>query len=323
VILEAGGRPVSISPTGQEAQNVIVWMDHRALAEAERINETGQAVLHYVGDHISPEMETPKVLWLKEPMLDTWAKAAHLFDLPDFLTWRATGALCSTVCKWTYLGHKGRWDTDYFRAIGLGDLAEESFARIGTDVLGLDAPVGTSAIDAHASSIGVIGAAIDGEAPDKAALEPRLALIGGTWSCHMAVSARPRFVPGVWGPYFSAMVPALWLNEGGQSATGALVNHVVADHGAGAAAAAADVRGITVYEYLNAHLADLAAGQAVPGALTADLHVLPYFHGNRSPRADASLRGMVSGLRLASGLDDLALLYLATIQGIAHGTKKA
>jgi FGGY-family pentulose kinase len=266
-----------------------------------------------------------------------------LFDLPDSLTWRATGALCSTVCKWTYLGHKGRWDTDYFRAIGLGDLAEESFARIGTDVLGLDAPVGTglsamaaielglpagtpvgtSAIDAHASSIGVIGAAIDGEAPDKAALEPRLALIGGTWSCHMAVSARPRFVPGVWGPYFSAMVPALWLNEGGQSATGALVNHVVADHGAGAAAAAADVRGITVYEYLNAHLADLAAGQAVPGALTADLHVLPYFHGNRSPRADASLRGMVSGLRLASGLDDLALLYLATIQGIAHGTKKA
>lgn len=28
---------------------------------------------------------------------------------------------------------------------------------------------------------------------------------------------------GVWGPYYSAMVPGLWLNEGGQSATGKLV----------------------------------------------------------------------------------------------------
>jgi hypothetical protein len=33
----------------------------------------------------------------------------------------------------------------------------------------------------------------------------------------MAVSPEPRFVPGVWGPYFSTMVPVMWLTEGGQS----------------------------------------------------------------------------------------------------------
>lgn len=33
------------------------------------------------------------------------------------------------------------------------------------------------------------------------------------------------FVPGVWGPYFSAMVPNLYLNEGGQSSTGQLVSN--------------------------------------------------------------------------------------------------
>lgn len=38
------------------------------------------------------------------------------------------------------------------------------------------------------------------------------------------ISETPIFVPGVWGPYFSAMVPGLWLNEGGQSATGKLVS---------------------------------------------------------------------------------------------------
>ena len=37
------------------------------------------------------------------------------------------------------------------------------------------------------------------------------------------VSASPKFVPGVWGPYYSAMVPHFWSNEGGQSAAGQLV----------------------------------------------------------------------------------------------------
>ena len=49
--------------------------------------------------------------------------------------------------------------------------------------------------------------------------------------------------------------------------------------------------------------------------------MLPYFHGNRSPRADPTLRGMISGLRQNDSVDALALTYLATIQAIAHGTR--
>lgn len=346
VALDASGRPVTVSPSGNDAQNVIVWMDHRAIPQAERINGGGHAVLHYVGGIISPEMETPKLLWLKEHMPQTWSRAAHFFDLPDFLTWRATGAisrsLCSTVCKWTYLGHEDRWDPEYFRAIGLGDLADEGFARLGTDVkpmgtpvghglsaeaafeLGLPrgTPVGASIIDAHAGGLGMIGATLDGRKPGAADLDRRLALIGGTSSCHMAVSVEPSFVPGVWGPYYSAMVPGLWLNEGGQSATGALVDHVIRTHARGIEAeAAAKAKGRTVYELLNERLAALAEGRRFPAAVAGGRHVLPYFHGNRSPRADPTLRGIVSGLSLADTLDDLAVTYLATIQGIAHGTR--
>ncbi len=343
VVLDAGGAPVSVDPQGAAEQDVIVWMDHRAGREAETINAGEHEVLRYVGGRISLEMETPKLLWLRRNRPQAWRQAGLFLDLPDFLTWRATGAatrsLCSTVCKWTYLGHEQRWDDEYFRSIGLGDLVDEGYRRIGTEILplgssvgGLSAeaaaafgvaagiPVGTSAIDAHAGGIGIIGAAIGDGAPE---LERRLALIGGTSTCHMAVSSGPRFVPGVWGPYYSAMLPGLWLNEAGQSATGSLIDHIVQTHVAYPALRnAAAARGETIYQAINEHLEHMAAAAGTsPAMLTRDLHVMPDFHGNRSPRADASLLGMISGLRLESGPDDLAVLYLATIQAIAYGTR--
>ena len=41
-------------------------MDHRAVDQAARINETRHDVLKYNGGSVSLEMEIPKLLWLKE-----------------------------------------------------------------------------------------------------------------------------------------------------------------------------------------------------------------------------------------------------------------
>src|ERR1700736_2705385 len=60
---------------------------------------------------------------------------------------------------------------------------------------------------------------------------------------------------------------------------------------------------------------------SIRAELTQELHVYPDFHGNRSPRANPTLRGMLSGLKLSAGVDDLALIYLATIQAIAYGLR--
>lgn len=352
VALDARDRPVSLSLTGRNEQNVIVWMDHRATMQADRINGTRHSVLRSVGGAISPEMQTPKLLWLKENLPSAWRRTARFFDLPDFLTYRATGdetrSLCSTVCKWTYIGQRGGdgkgWDRGYFRTIGLGDLVEEDFRRIGTRVrpmgepigdglspgaareLGLipGTPVGVSIVDAHAGGLGLLGARLDGRRVTSRGLTTRLALIGGTSSCHMAVSPTPRFVKGVWGPYWSAMVPDIWLSEGGQSATGALIDHVIHSHAASIPLRLeAKRQGRSIYELLNARLDAMAKVEGVAhlAELTRELHVQPDFHGNRSPRADPTLRGVVSGLTLSATADDLARLYLATIQAVAYGTK--
>lgn len=351
VVLGEENKPLTVSPDNLDEQNIIVWMDHRAKGEAEEINQIGHEVLKYVGGVISPEMQTPKLLWLKRNMPETWKKATHFFDLPDYLVYRATGenvrSACTTTCKWTYLAHKdsnsnaniGTWDDSYFQEIGLDDLVSEGYKRIGTDIRPMGEPVGdgltkesakelglipgtavgVAIIDAHAGGLGLLGMTDNGST-----FENQIALIGGTSSCHMTVSEEPRFIDGIWGPYYSAMIPGLWLNEGGQSATGALVDHVIfSSKHAMDLKKEAKKSDSTVYELLNNRLIQLANERGLEdiGLLTKDLHVLPYFHGNRSPRADASLRGGIVGLTLSNTLDDLAVLYLATIQAVAYGTR--
>uniref|UniRef100_UPI0037E8F152 FGGY carbohydrate kinase domain-containing protein isoform X1 n=1 Tax=Semicossyphus pulcher TaxID=241346 RepID=UPI0037E8F152 len=329
-----------------------MWMDHRAEEQAARITNTGHRVLSRVGGVMSPEMQPPKLLWLKENLREScWNKAAHFFDLPDFLSWKATGSLtrslCTLVCKWTYCPPEG-WDPSFWSSIGLEDLQENNFSKIGSMTcppgsplgdgltteaaadLGLEpgTAVGASLIDAHAGGLGVIGADVKGfHLPcEDQPITSRLAMICGTSTCHMAISEQPLFVPGVWGPCLSAMVPGMWLNEGGQSATGRLIEHMVKGHAAYTqlqeqARQRCPFAGENVYSYLNSHLSKMADSHSSVDLLASSLHVWPDFHGNRSPLADPTLKGMVIGLSLSQTLDDLALLYLATVQALTLGTR--
>ena len=55
--------------------------------------------------------------------------------------------------------------------------------------------------------------------------------------------------------------------------------------------------------------------------LAARLHVLPDFHGNRSPLADPHAVGVVSGLTLDATFDSLCRLYWRSCVGIALGVR--
>ncbi len=81
----------------------------------------------------------PKLSWLKKHLPESFGRAARFLDLPDFLVYRATGedvrSLCTTVCKWTYLGQDGgRWSDDFFAQSGSPSWRTSEHARIGSRV---------------------------------------------------------------------------------------------------------------------------------------------------------------------------------------------
>ncbi|XP_040161665.1 FGGY carbohydrate kinase domain-containing protein [Anopheles arabiensis] len=352
VVLDGQMQPLTVCPSSKDNQrNVILWMDHRAEEEARFINATHHQMLNYVGGSISLEMEVPKLLWLKRNMHDAvWTKVGAFYDLPDYLTFRATGAdcrsICSAVCKWNYDAEDRCWSEDFLQTIGLvDDLRVDSWGLIGTHVanpgaaidgglsrqaaqeLGLNpgTAVASSMIDAHAGALALLGCeGPPGRAGDGGSLTSKMAIICGTSSCHMSLTKRPVLAPGIWGPYKHAIIPDLYLNEAGQSATGVLIDYMLQthpcydqllkEHGGSNG---------KIYAFLNTFLDELAKkqGESSVHRLTIDLHVWPDFHGNRSPLADPNLKGMISGLTMTKDVQNLALIYLALMQALAYGTR--
>src|SRR5436190_3954722 len=159
VVLDAGANPLTVSTSGEARRNIIVWMDHRAIAEARLVNDTHDDVLRYVGGSISPEMEIPKLLWLKRHLPSTYRSAGHFFDLADYLSFRATGStarsMCTLACKWNYLAHEARWSGSYFERVGLGDLAAEKYTKIGNEIVAPGTPLGAGLTESAASDFGL------------------------------------------------------------------------------------------------------------------------------------------------------------------------
>ncbi|KAI0438514.1 FGGY-family pentulose kinase [Xylaria telfairii] len=273
-------------------------------------------------------------------------------------------SFCSTVCKQGYVpvgvdGSVKGWQEDFYHTIGLGDLVKDDFKRMGgvdgvngkymsagelvgtlsetaSKQLGLPVgiAVGSGVIDAYAGWIGTVGAKVDTEyghadeahpANDLAQASTRLAAVAGTSTCHLAMSEKPVFVNGVWGPYRDVLLPGFWLAEGGQSATGELLRHVIETHPAHKdVLALAEAMQLNIYDYMNFHLRELAEKASAPTVSYLGRHFFFYgdLWGNRSPIADPNMKGAVIGLSSDSSVDGLALYYYATMEFIALQTRQ-
>lgn len=195
-------------------------------------------------------------------------------------------------------------------------------------------PIGSGVIDAYAGWIGTVGAKVkltddtlDSHQPsnDVSQAFTRLAAVAGTSTCHLAMSKEPVFVNGVWGPYRDVLLPNYWMAEGGQSATGELLKHVIETHPAfNEAHSVAETYNTNIYNYLNEHLLEMQMKEDAPTVSYLGRHFFFYgdLFGNRSPVADPNMKGAVIGLSSDKSLDGLALYYLATMEFIALQTRQ-
>lgn len=219
------------------------------------------------------------------------------------------------------------------RYLTAGELIGTLSEKAGSD-MGLPAgiAVGSGVIDAYAGWIGTVGAKVnlrgdtlnsEVEKNHVSQAFTRLAAVAGTSTCHLAMSEKPVFVDGVWGPYRDVLVPNYWLAEGGQSATGELLKHVIETHPAfQEAMSVAETFNANIYDFLNEHLREMQEKEDAPAISYLGRHLFFYgdLFGNRSPVADPNMKGSIIGLSSDKSIDGLALHYYGTMEFIALQT---
>lgn len=250
------------------------------------------------------------------------------------------------------------WSKDFLEAIGLGELASDDFKRMGgtpesgnfrsagelagelceqaAKDMGLlpGTKIASGVIDAYAGWVGTVAAKVEDSksilgsdsknAGDMQQARHRLAAVAGTSTCHLVMSKEPVFVNGVWGPYRDVLFPGYWVAEGGQSCTGNLLHFVLSTHPAyDAAVANAKAKDTNIFDYLNEVLISYAAEMNCPsiGYLLRNLFYYPDLHGNRSPIADSTMRGAISGLDMDTSEVGLAKHYYVAMEAIGLQTR--
>jgi len=116
-------------------------------------------------------------------------------------------------------------------------------------------------------------------------------------------------------------MPNTWLNEGGQSAFGAALDHLLKMHPyKKQAETEAVAQGLSLLSYLEAQALSIAGGVDQVAFLAKNLHVVPEFLGNRAPEADPYATAIIAGLKLDASLESLVIQFVAGMCGLAYGT---
>jgi FGGY-family pentulose kinase len=304
---------------GTPLHNALLWMDQRSFREAEEISATGDPSLRYVSGVVSPEWMLPKALWLKRHERQVYDAAKRLVECTDWFMFKLSGdwtlSLNNVTVKWDYARPDGGWSEKLLKQVGLDDLptkwperviplgkGEARLSATAAKQLGLrlGVPLAQGGIDAYLGMLGM-GAVGAGD----------LAMILGSSTCHLAMSDKALLGSGMLGCFPDAVVEGLYTLEGGQTATGSILDWY-RRHFASNEAAEAQRTGKNVYEILDAQAA------AVPPGCDG-LVCLDYWQGNRCPLKDPRARGALWGLTLLHGPGHVfRAIYEATAFGTRH-----
>ena len=302
---------VPLGSDGMYLSPALLWMDVRAADQAQRIFQTGHQALQYSPAGCNAEWMLCKALWLKENRFDIYSNTAHFVEYVDWLVYRLTGRLVlnlnTTTQRWYYNQREGGFPVDLFEDMGMPELiskipqqilpAGKNIGRLTSEAaaaLGLpeSTPVIQGGGDAFVALLGMDVTAM-GE----------IGLIAGSSNVIAGFIDREVHGPGVFGAFPDALIPGLWLIEGGQASTGSILAWFKRYF-------ALDINPAMVYTTL-----DNEADKIPPGS--GGLMVLDYFQGNRTPYTDSLARGAVWGFSLHT---TRAHLFRGLMEGVAYGT---
>ena len=317
---DAAGRPLSLSPEFSEDPDAmfVLWKDHTACREADEINAAARRApvdyTKYEGGVYSPEWYWSKYLHILRGSGAVRRACRRFVEHCDWIPAVLTGApVKMSRCA---AGHKAMWHADWggvppeeFLA-GIDPLlagrreqfsggtftADTPVGRLTpewAEKLGLSAEVTVAAglFDCHSGAVG-------------AGIRPGvLVKIVGTSTCDILVAPEvPRCIPGICGQVEGSVIPGMTGLEAGQSAFGDIY---------------AWFRRFLGYagEISLARLEEDALRMAPPQEVLA----VDWMNGRRTPFADASLRGAIAGLTLATTPPEV---YRALVESTVFGSRR-
>ena len=351
VLADRAGQPLALRPAFAENPNAmfVLWKDHTAVAEAERINQLartwgGVDYTKYVGGIYSSE-------WF-------WAKATHILATDAAVAEAAVSVL--EHCDWIpalltgttdlarikrsrcAAGHKALWHSEF------GGYPSDAFlaklnpklpklkATFGAETFTSDTPFGTlspewaaklglsretvvavGAFDAH---MGAVGGGI---------IQNRLLKVMGTSTCDIVVSppesGPERLISGICGQVDGSVIPGMVGYEAGQSAFGDVyawfkallcwpLETILPTLGVGSNEQNRELAAAIADKLIPA----LEQAAAAVSAEETTVVALDWLNGRRTPDANQRLTGAITGLSLGT---DAPRIYRSLVEATAFGSR--
>ncbi|GAB3558744.1 ribulokinase [Spirosoma fluminis] len=340
VAVDETGTPLALLPEFAENPNgmFILWKDHTANAEAEEINTLAHRwdvdYTKYVGGIYSSEWFWAKILRTLRVDSAVRENAFSWIEHCDWISAVLTGNTNPRTLKRSRCaaGHKAMWHEEFeglpsetflitldpllaglrdqlFRDTftsdeSMGTLSPEWAEKLG---LSTNVTIGVGAFDAH---MGAIGAEVT---------PYTFVRVMGTSTCDMLVAPNEEIghllIRGICGQVDGSIIPGMLGMEAGQSAFGDVYawfqRVIVAPVRDLLGTEAADELSRNLIPHLSARAADLPVTENDPVALD-------WFNGRRTPDANHTLKGAISGLNLGS---DTARIFKALAEATAYGSK--
>ena len=340
VAVDRLGTPLSMLPEFADNPNgmFILWKDHTANQEALEINELAHQsdidFTKYVGGIYSSEWFWAKILRTLRVDEKIRKSAFSWVEHCDWISAVLTGetdplSMRRSRCA---AGHKAMWHEafdglpseafltqldpllaglrerlyryTYTSDVPMGKISSEWAAKLG---LSENVVIGVGAFDAHMGGVG-------------AHIEPyTFVRVMGTSTCDMLMAPIEEvghlLIKGICGQVDGSIVPNMLGMEAGQSAFGDVY------------AWFQNVLAFPLREFLSEQQAADITGQIIPklaekaAALPLsknDPIALDWFNGRRTPDANHTLKGAITGLNLGS---DAPIIFKALVEATAFGSK--